>query len=316
MANFLTNKWLGLKYMIWKDHQKKVDFGVPAFTEDFDHPSYLISDRNPYSTDMITLKENVEVKDGKLLLHTKYENRDFSNWWGNANKLWSIGYIEYINNAFPFGIWSVKCKLPDDKDAWPAVWLLRERHPVAETKIELGEGTRIGENQIVLPGWKDQRVDLNWYIWFDDTTVGFVSAMDKSKQILSSDKNLPDPAGRRIFVSPDHIIPEVDFMEIINKKLQHTIHFGYSNVVYRTTGWNVRRGKPDLNKEYEFSVELTSTGYKFYIDRVLTGVLTREKAVANAPAYLILNNAKHNHITSGPNSVFEISEVKFYPKPL
>lgn len=80
-----------------------------------------MSDRNLYGADMITLKDNVEVKDGKLLLHTKYENIEFSSWWGTQKKTWSIGSLDFKNNAYPYGIWSVKCKLPDDKDAWPAI---------------------------------------------------------------------------------------------------------------------------------------------------------------------------------------------------
>lgn len=31
MSNTLKNTWLGLKYKLLKNHQKKVDFGVPTF---------------------------------------------------------------------------------------------------------------------------------------------------------------------------------------------------------------------------------------------------------------------------------------------
>lgn len=144
--------------------------------------------------------------------------------------------------------------------------------------------------------------------------VGYISEMDKVNRKITADRSIPDTEGKKIFVSPDHITPEVDIMEIIHGKIQQTIHYGYSIQEYRTTEWNVKRGKPNLTKEYEFSVELTKTGYKFYIDRVLTGVLTDKKAIAGAGAYLILNSAKQNGVTTGENSVFEISEVKFYEK--
>ncbi|HAQ20728.1 MAG TPA: hypothetical protein DCR40_16080 [Prolixibacteraceae bacterium] len=316
MANSFKNFCLGLKYKLWKENQKKVDFGTPTFTEDFHNPGYLVLDRNPYNDDMITLKENVQVIDGKLLLHAKYENRDFSSWWGTAKKIWSIGYIEYVNHAFPFGIWTVKCRLPDDKDAWPAIWLLRKRHPEHETKIDLGNAQREENNQLFLPEWTNQRVDLNWYIWYDQEIVGFISGLDKPGKKITVDNPIPEPEGRRIYVSPDHITPEVDFMEIIRGKIQHTIHYGYSNQVYRTQAWKAKRGKPDIKKEYEFAVELSTAGYKFYIDRVLTAVFRDKKAITSAGAYLIINNAKHRRVTSGENSVFEISEVKFYGKPL
>lgn len=312
MKDYLCNIWLGLLYKLLKVHLKKVDFGVPSFTENFDNPAYIISDRDLYSSDMVTLKENVQVKDGKLLLHTKYENRDFSNWWGTQKKIWSTGYVEYKKDIHQTGIWSVKCRLPDDKDAWPAIWLLRERHPETETKLDLGEAVNQVDRSLSLSAWNDQRVDLNWYIWFNNTPVGFISAMDKSSKTITADRNIPDASGQRIYVSPDHITPEVDIMEIIHGKIQHTIHYGYSNQVYRTMEWNAKRGKPELKKEYEFSVELTRTGYKFYVDRILTAVLTDKKSITTAGAYLILNNAKLNGITSGENSVFEIREVTFY----
>lgn len=316
MKDWLINAWLWLKFKLLKNHQKKVDFGVPTLTEDFNNPTWEVSDRNLYSADMITLKDNVQVKDGKLLLHVKYENKEFSNWCGTAKKTWSVGYIEFKNNIFPYGIWSVKCKLPDDTDAWPAIWLLRERHPEPETKIDFGNALKIEECVLSAPGWTDQRVDLNWYVWFDDTIIGFIAGLDKINLQITVDRPIPEAGDRRVFVSPDHIIPEVDIMEIIRGKIQHTIHYGYSNIVYKTSEWNVKRGKPDPNKEYEFSVEITKSGYKFYIDRVLTGVLCNKKAITQAGAYLILNNAKHGGITSGKNSVFEISEVKFYNKSI
>ncbi len=314
MKNFVKNTFLGLKYWVWRENQKKADFGNPTFIEDFNNPHYRVSDLNLYSSDMITLKENVQVKEGKLLLHTWYENREFSSWWGTAKKTWSIGYIQYDHPVFPYGIWSVRCKLPGDPDAWPAIWLLRERHPEKETKIDLGNSHGVEDNVLFLPDWTNQRVELNWYVWFDQEVVGFVSGLDKSGRKITVDRPIPGIEGRRIYASPDHITPEVDFMEIMDRKIQHTVHYGYSNQVYRTTEWNVKRGKPNLNKEYEFAVELTKTGYRFYIDRVLTAVLSDPESISDSGAYLIINNAKHEGITQGDNSVFEISEVKFYQK--
>jgi hypothetical protein len=312
MSNTLKNTWLALKYKLFKSNQKKFDFGVPTAVLDFNNPDYLVSDLNPYQSTMICLKENVEVKNGKLFLHTRYENRIFSNWWGSENKIWSIGHIDFKNNAYPFGIWSVKCRLPNDKDDWPAIWLLRKRHAEHETKIDLGNALKADETSLFLPAWKDQRVELNWFVWCGNTILGFVSAKDKVSQKITVDQPIEDLTGKQIFVSPDHITPEVDIMEIIHGKIQHTIHYGYSNQEYRKTEWNVKRGKPHLNKEYEFSVELSRSGYRFFIDRVLVGVLKDQKAISDSPAYLIINSAKQNGITTGENSVFEISEVRFY----
>ena len=312
MSNTLKNTWLALKYRLFKDNQKKFDFGVPTDVLDFNDPKYFVSDLNPYQSTLISLKENVEIKNGRLLLHTRYENKNFSSWWGSGTKIWSIGYIECRNIMYPYGIWSVKCRLPNDTDAWPAIWLLRERHAEVETKIDLGNAQKTEDCSFILPDWKDQRVELNWFVWHENTILGFISAKDKLTHKITVDRPIGEMDGNRIFVSPDHITPEVDILEVIHGKIQHAVHFGYSNQEYRTTEWNIKRGKPDLNKEYEFSVELTKSGYRFFIDRVLVGVLKNKMAVSDSPAYLILNNAKQIGITAGENSVFEIIEVTFY----
>lgn len=314
MSDYFRNAWLCFRHWLFKRILRKHDFGNPLFTEDFYHPTFSVSDRDLTSPDMITLKDNVEVKAGKLLLHVRHENKEFSNWWGTKIIAWSIGSIDFKNKAYPFGIWSVKCKLPNDINGWPAIWLLRERHPEAVTKIDLGKGQKTSWNELFLPDWINQRVELNWYAWYENTVIGFISAVDRANQRITIDREVTGLQEKIIFVSPDHITPEVDLMEIIHGKIQQTVHFGYSSQVYKTDEWNVKRGKPVFNREYEFSVEITKTGYKFYIDRILTGVLTKKNSISEAPAYLIINNAKQEGITTGQNSVFEISWIGFYKR--
>lgn len=314
MTDVLLNFFLMLRYRFFRRFCRKTSFGQPFFTENFDEPGFIVSDRDLYWENMVTLKENVEVRNGKLRLHVRYENREFSNWWGTQNKTWSIGYVNYRNRAFSYGVWSVRCKLPSDTDSWPAIWLLRERHAEPETKIKLGRTVKAGENQLFLPEWTIQKAELNWFVWLDSEPIGFVTAADRAIQLLTLDKAVPETGENPVYVSPDHIIPEVDIMEILHGKIQQTVHFGYSAETYKTHEWNVKRGKPVRNKEIEFAVELHPNGYRFYIDRILTAVLTRRKARSEAPAYLILNNAKQNGLESGENSVFEILDVRFYRK--
>ncbi|MFH0889474.1 MAG: hypothetical protein V1871_09740 [Planctomycetota bacterium] len=297
-----------------KLNSKGISFGSPTFVVDFNNPTYVISDRNLYADDMVTLKENVEVKDNKLLLHCRYENREFNNWWGKAKKTWSIGSVDFKNNAYSYGIWSIKCKLPNDKDGWPAIWLLRERHAEAATKVNLGLGKNQNSRTICVPNPINKPVDLNWFVWCEDKTIGYIEGIDKINGLITVDRDIILVDGKRIFVSPDHITPEVDIMEVIHGRLQHTVHYGYSNTEYRTTAWNSKLGKPDFSKEYEFAVEISSDGYKFYVNGILTGVLTDKKSISEAPCYLILNNAKNKGVVSGADSVFEISEIKFYKR--
>lgn len=142
---------------------RRIDFGSSTFVEDFNHPTFSVSDRTLYSENMITLKDNVEVKEDKLLLHVRYGNKEFSSWWGTKLKTWSIGLVECKKRSYPYGIWSVECKLPNDNDGLPAVWLLRERHPEPETKIDLGKGQKTAEHELFLPEWTNQRDELvNW----------------------------------------------------------------------------------------------------------------------------------------------------------
>lgn len=313
--SFIINFFLKIRYRYFKSLMKKRDFGKPTFIEDFNNPSYIISELGEYNEPMVTKKENVEVIDGKLLLHTIFEDKEFEGWWGKKRKIWSVGWVDYTNNPIKRGVVSVKCKLPNGgSENWPAIWLLRERHPEPETKVCLGVGNANGRVIQCSDIKSAKRVNYNWYVWFDDKIVGFVEDYDISKGTITVDRDLPKLEKEYVYISVDHITPELDVMEIIHGKIQQTIHYGYSIMEYRTIEWNQKLEYPDTNKEYTFSIDITDNGYKLYIDGYLTGVLTDKKSFSDAKSVLILNNAKTVGTTSGENTVFEIHDVKFYEK--
>ncbi len=320
IKDWFNNAYLNTRYKLFRKWAKKRNFGVPTFVEDFNNPSYVISDNGEYNETMVTKKENVEIKDGKLLLHTKYENKVFHGWWGTKNKIWSVGWVDYTKKPIKRGVISVKCKLPKNyngKDGWPAIWCLRERHPEVSTKVNLGVGNTNGRTITCSDMFKAERVNYNWYVWFNDKIVGFVEDYDISKGTVTVDRDIPKLGNEYVYVSVDHITPEIDIMEIIHGKIQTTVHYGYTISKYRSTEWNTKLIKPDYNKEYEFSVEILDKGYKFYIDGILTGVLTDKRSISEAKSILILNNAKSTTVTTGSesdNNVFEILSVKFYEK--
>jgi hypothetical protein len=319
LGEYLYNAYLKLRYKLFKKRLKKENFGTPSFVEDINNPRYKISHLDFYGDDMITLRDNVIVKDGKLYLHAKLENKEFSSWWGTAFKKWSIGWVHYqgipeVSN--PYGTWSVKCKLPNGDDNFPATWLLRERHAESITKVLLGKPNSVIDSKtLYIENWKEQRVELNWYLWVNNKTIGFIQNKNKDNKTITIDNDLPSDimsSHNLIYVSPDHITPEVDFMEVIYGKLQQTLHYGYSSERYTTSGCNVKLGKPDYNKEYEFSVKIIKNkGYRFYIDGILTGVFNRKNAMSDSAAYAIINNAK-NKYAKDKNSVFEIISIKYY----
>jgi hypothetical protein len=313
--DWFHNAYLKLRYRsLLRRFASKRNFGTPTFVEDFNSPSYNISDNEIYNNTMIMKKENVEIKDGKMLLKTKYENKEFSGWWGQGVKIWSIGWVDFRNKAIKRGVISVKCKLPSGgAENWPAIWCLRERHSDTSTKVKLGVGINNGRIITCTEMSTAIRINYNWYVWYDDKIVGFVKDYNIEKGTIEVDRDIPRLGSEYVYVSTDNIIPEIDIMEIMHGKIQQTIHYGYSITEYRTTEWNTKLGKPE-DKEYEFSVEINDDGYKFYIDGVLTGVLTDKPSITEAKAYLILNNAKQPEIAAGPDTTFEILSVKYYEK--
>jgi beta-glucanase (GH16 family) len=108
------------------------------------------------------------------------------------------------------------------------------------------------------------------------------------------------------------ITPEVDIVEICKGYLRHTVHYGYSNTVYKTHEKGSDIFKCD-NLFHTYAVVMSPKGYKFYVDGILTASLKSKHPdfTSYAPCYLIINNA-----ASKPNNDdqydFIIRSVRVY----
>jgi len=106
------------------------------------------------------------------------------------------------------------------------------------------------------------------------------------------------------------ITPEVDIMEIIHGMFRHTIHYGYSDIVYRRTSMGRSIKKWD-NEFHEFAVDILNEGYNFYIDGILTAELRSKDPdfVTDAPSYIIINNAAHPYSTEDTEMIVRSMKV-------
>lgn len=107
------------------------------------------------------------------------------------------------------------------------------------------------------------------------------------------------------------ITPEVDIVETIKGKFRHTIHYGYSDIVYRRTSTGTAIIKSD-NEFHEFGVDILKNGYDFYIDGILTGEFRSNdpEFVTESPNFIILNNAAHPYSTKDTEMI--IKSIKVY----
>lgn len=91
----------------------------------------------------------------------------------------------------------------------------------------------------------------------------------------------------------DQITPEVDIMEVCKgEDVRHTIHFGYSNTVYKTHEIGSDIFKCD-NQLHSFAVSMSPRSYKFYIDGILTAWFKspNKDFTTDTVCYMIINNA-------------------------
>jgi len=108
------------------------------------------------------------------------------------------------------------------------------------------------------------------------------------------------------------ITPEVDLMEVIEGKLKTTIHYGYSDTVYRTKMIGTSIIKPD-NEFHQFAVELLLNGYNFYFDGILVSkyINNDPEFVTDSPCYVVINNAA-NSTHNGDNYNLVVKSMKVY----
>ena len=107
----------------------------------------------------------------------------------------------------------------------------------------------------------------------------------------------------------DTITPEVDIMEVINGRFQHTIHHTPTPSKYSTDGANNKLNYD--NDWHVFGVDLRKDGYDFYIDGQLTARFrgNKENAITDVRSYLIINGAVPTGYKSNESTEFIIDYI-------
>ena len=114
-------------------------------------------------------------------------------------------------------------------------------------------------------------------------------------------------------INKEHIIPEIDFAECNEGKIENVMHYGYSKDKYSTKGKLRFMMKPD-GKFHDYAVEICEFGYKFYVDGYLMNeVMSNEPDfVANQPKYIVINNAPTKGDSNFKYSDFIIESITVY----
>lgn len=302
----MKNIFLKFRYKFFRRWLKPIKFGEPSWTSDFNKKEYRVSKDFLYAGHSYTSKDCVEVKDGNLILKCKgVEPFWKEHWSGEQVCYWKIGWVDY-RDVFKqaYGTWEFDCILPGD--AWPALWLLRHRHSPEEMRFKCEvEWLSSKKIRVIDP---PKRIGVNWWLFHENNK--FLAHISKVEgDILTLDRKcLTQPVTP--IIGSDHIIPEVDVMEIMtNKKIRHTIHHGYVVHDYRLYDTGSDICKPH-KKDYKFAVTCSPDKYEFFIDGIKTAEF--KVGLSSYSMYPILNNAVHKNVYSGEVGDFVIKSMKYY----
>lgn len=299
-------------YPLQKLTHTPVDFGKPTYI--YDLQKVNISDGMFYAGHTVTLKENVEYKDSALYLYTKYYNQFYHFWDGDMFCYHSTGWVDFQNiNKQAYGTWEAEITLPEQADTWPAFWSIHERHYAPETAVTYKIDTvKYDTCTIPIKNLSAQsKISLNWIVRNDNEFLGYVCAFTDSS--ITVGRFINRTLTGYVTISPDHITPEIDVMEVLkNGKIKHTVHHGYDRVEYSLYHDGKYICRPKSGHKYKFAVKITPEGYTFYIDRIKTYELINPNSTCDSPLTWILNNAIQPGINREINSTMIVHSLKYY----
>jgi len=280
----IVNFFLRLRYKWFRKYVKPLKLGTPEWEADFTNDNFRRHEGDDRGQ-VVSLKENVKIVNGELHLSVTPYNKIYSGWWGEKYFKWSRGGIDYAN-VFErvYGTWTTKLNIPYDSS--PAFWFMRKEH---YNDISLFKYTidKIEDNVIYV---NEPIFDPIYHKVLIDN--GKVIAKIKDYNLEENSIILEEPliGYNKLFIysNKHHIIPEVDVIEVIHKKIKHTIHYGYTQDGYRREDFGPYVVIPEF-REYEFGVTISDKGYKFYTDGILTGVITIPETISPEPCYPIFS---------------------------
>ena len=141
---------------------------------------------------------NVEVRNGNLIITTKIEN--------TGTKSFTSGRVRQIGNGFKYGKFTIRARLPHGKLLWPAIWLKsKQTDCYAEIDIMEARGedpSRImftahhglDRNNLVKKGSSGYASESGFHIfeliwtpsqlsWYIDNNLGFTLPTDRSNWV-------------------------------------------------------------------------------------------------------------------------------------
>lgn len=309
-GRFSRNFYLKYRYIFFKKFIKPTKFGKPTWEENFNNPSFKIEHDDFYAGHSYIDKECVLVKDNMLYLKVIPTNKNYTRWGETQFCNWRIGKVSYQNlfEHVSYGTWSFEVKIP--KGSFAALWFLRYSHPPVEMQFE-NEIKMLDGKKLYLSYKPKHNPSINWWLLDNDGNIlSRIESYDINNNMILLKEEI-SYTGKDIKISSDHIVPEVDLMELMrDNRVRHTIHHGFVVGEYRKYDNGTTISRINHDKFYEFTLKVLKDRYEFYID----GIKTCEYDVGlyDKPLYPILNNAVHINNFKDGVSDFIVKSIKYY----
>jgi len=291
ILNKSYNKWLAFLFREnfeqiprrWGNEKIVFDFKLGKATTGY----FTTADGLSYVADA----DCVEIKEDGLHLYSKpFFGEVYTNSWETPRPVdikhgW-FDFQEFVNSprregySHIYGTWVAKIKF--DPHSRIAIWLLRERHLDKTNWIDL-EVKYINKDTV----WfrdkeKVKLIEINYLVF----PSGQVKSVNHEEGFIVFNYE-PAENCKTIRVGRDNITPEVDLFELINGNMVQSVHSGYTPLTskkYKKQAISSHVAPPTKN-EYEVAVTVSSKGYKFYIDGILTTEVWEKSP--KVPCYMI-----------------------------
>lgn len=319
LLNKLCNSMLSFKYQFTK--QKRIYFTGKKTV--FNLSNINNSDNGYVSKDdafyKVVSSDCTEIKSDGIHIYTKYYGKNVINWSTPETGTYceyKSSWLDFSRQVYSkaYGTWEIKLKY--SKYSRPAIWMLRERYGDMETAIEYKiSGYNPSEKSINLASNIDKFLGINNLVYRNETDlkhqidIGTIIKIDGNTIYLDKEFQYVENS---IWISRDNITPEIDILEIINKKYTQTIHWDLKLGTYDPyqLGSQVSKySKNDWNY-IEVAVKVSENGYEFYINGIKTTVVY--DGISDKPAYIILNNNVASDIPMNFESELIITEINYY----
>lgn len=286
-----------------------------VWQEDFSKPSFEITQNFLYTKHSYTDSTMVSIENDGL--HLKAERLDTPivvHKWGKSQLCyWKIGWVNYQKhfNTVKYGTFVFRFIPPSTKHNFAAIWFLKHPHAPKEMQFKAKIDSLDGK---LLKLKESPPYPLKINYWLLDSERNPLGRLIQSYDSLTNTITLKekiDYSDSVLYISSDHIIPEIDLMEVVKEKLTTNIHYGYTPHKYHKHSLGAIEIVPIVKgAEYEMAVRFSKkkteyyiNGYKYYETKI---------GLSEEPLYFILNNGITWDIIEGVQEDFIIKSIKYY----